>query len=175
VFAVVLSLDMMGEMNLRCLKNTINDGLTMEKSKMRSRGLLLSIILILALNLKAFAQDENLESVLDYKIGKMTRELKLTEPQADGIRPIIKNYIIKHEEILQSIAGQGIVDHVSVKSALKTLKEAEYQKLAKILTEEQMKKWINKENLMATLNPDNSESSLEDDVGLTPSGANFKF
>ena len=91
---------------------------------------------------------------MDYKVNKMKTELNLTDSQADAIRPIIKDYLTKREEVLEEVAGGGIVDHVAVKSTLKALKENEYQKLSKILSEDQMKKWINKENLMAALNPD---------------------
>jgi len=133
------------------------------------------LFLSLVLSTFVFAQDEDLESALDYKINKMQRELKLTDPQADAIRPIIKDYLIKHAEILQEVAGEGVVDHVAFKSTLKALKEGEYRKLSKVLSEDQMKKWIDKENLMAALNPDSPESAVDDGVGLTADGANFKF
>ena len=105
----------------------------------------------------------------------MRMELKLTESQESLIRPIIKDYLSKKEAVLEETQGQGIIDHVSVNSTLKALKEKEYQQLSQVLNEDQMKKLINKENLMATLNPDAAESTGDGDVGLTPSGANFKF
>jgi len=105
----------------------------------------------------------------------MQKVLNLTDTQADAIRPIVKDYLLKRGALLEEIAGQGIVDHTSVKSTLKALKELEYQKLSKVLSEDQMKKWVDKENLMATLNPDSVESSVDDGVGLTANGANFKF
>ena len=77
------------------------------------------------------------------------------------------------QEVLQETAGQGIVDHVAVKSTLKGLKEDEYQKLSKVLSEDQMKKWINKENLMASLNPDSGESTV--DEGPSSNGKRGKF
>ena len=122
-----------------------------------------------------FAQDQDFQSTVDYKVNKMTTELNLTDSQADAIKPIIKDYLIKRGAVLQEVAGQGIVDHVSVKSTLKALKEKEYQQLGKVLNEDQIKKWINKEHLMAALNPDGGESTVDDGVGLTPNGANFKF
>jgi hypothetical protein len=105
----------------------------------------------------------------------MQTELNLTDSQAGAIRPIIKDYLIKRSAILQEIAGQGIVDHVEVKSTLKQLKEKEYQKLSQVLSQDQMKKWTNKENVMASLNPDSPESTVDDGPGLTADGANFKF
>ena len=131
--------------------------------------------LLLILNTTLFAQDMDLQSTVDYRVNKMKMELKLTDSQALAIKPIIKDYLIKHQSILQEVAGQGIVDHVSVKSTLKALKENEYSKLSKILSEDQMKRWINRENLMATLNPDSAESAVDDGMSLSASGANFKF
>ena len=139
------------------------------------RCLASSLLLFSVLSVCAHAQDDDLRSKVDYKVSKMKKELNLTYSQTEALRPIIKDYLTKHEEILQEVAGQGIVDHVSVKSTLKALKENEYQQLGKILSEDQMKKLINKENLMASLNPDSMESSMDDEPTLTASGANFKF
>jgi len=133
------------------------------------------LFLFLVLSAFVFAQAQDVQSIVDYKVNKIKQELNLTDSQADAIGPIIKDYLIRREAVLQEVAGQGIVDHVSVKSALKGLKESEYQKLSKILSEDQMKKWINKENLMAALNPDSMESTVDEGPSLTASGANFKF
>ena len=133
------------------------------------------MFLFLALSVSIFAQNEDLRSNVDYKVNKMKKVLDLTENQADAIRPIVKDYLTKRQAVLEEIAGQGIVDHVGVKGTLKGLKEVEYQELSKILSEDQMKKWINKENLMAVLNPDSSESTVDDGPSLTASGANLKF
>ncbi len=133
------------------------------------------LFLLLLLSASVFAQDEGVRSAVDYKVNKMQRELNLTYTQADAIRPIIKDYLIRREAFLQETAGQGIIDHVSVKGTLKGLKEEKYRKLGKILSEDQMKKLINKENLMATLNPDSVESTVDDGTTLTATGANFKF
>jgi hypothetical protein len=132
-------------------------------------------LLCLVLSTVAFAQDEDFQSNVDYKVNKMKKELNLTDSQADAISPIIKNYLIKRQAILQEVAGEGVVDHVAVKSTLKGLKESEYQGLSKVLSEDQMKKWIDKENLMAILNPDGTESTVDDEPTLGANGANFKF
>ena len=141
------------------------------------RKYLASILsLVFLLSVVGYAQDENLQSKVDYKINKMKKELNLTDYQMYALKPIIKDYLTKRESVLEQVAGQGIVDHVAEKNTLKGLKEDEYQKLSKILDKDQMKKWINKENLMASLNPDSAESTVDDGgIGLTPSGANFKF
>ena len=151
-------------------------GLNIYKGILYDSGSLACVLfLFLVLSTSVFAQDEDMQSTVDYKVNKMKKELNLTDSQADAIKPIIKDYLIKREAFLQEVAGQGIVDHVAVKGTLKGLKENEYQKLSKILSEDQMKKWINKENLMAALNPDSVESTVDDGPSLTANGANFKF
>ena len=139
------------------------------------RMMLSLFMLILFLNPAGFSQDLDLKAQIDYKINKMKLALQLTDSQTSAIKPILQDYLVKKQAVLQEIANQGLVDHVAVKSTLKGLKDTEYQKLSKVLSEDQMKKWINKENLMATLNPDNAESTVDDGVSLTPSGADFKF
>ena len=133
------------------------------------------LIMFLILSAPAFAQEIDVQTALDYKIDKMTKELKLTDAQVNGIRPIIKDYLIKRTSFLKDVGNQGIIDHVSVKSTLQGFKENEYQKLSQILSEDQMTKLKNKDQLMAAFNPDNVENTDDDDVGLTANGANFKF
>jgi len=138
---------------------------------------ILVIVLFLSflLGKVVFAQDESLQSAVDYKVNKMKRELKLTDSQADAIDPIVKDYMVKHQAFIQEVAGQGVIDHVTVKGTLKALRENEYQKLGKILSKDQMQAWINKENLMASLNPDGMESSIEDGPSLNGNGVDLKF
>jgi len=139
------------------------------------KGGVVVFFLFFVLNISLWAQEDDLRSTVDYKVDKMRTELKLTFSQAEAIRPIIKDYLIKRSAVLQEVAGEGIVDHVSVKKTLKALKENEYQALSKILSEDQMKEWINKEMVMATLNPDSAESTVDDGSSLGADGANFKF
>jgi hypothetical protein len=133
------------------------------------------LFLFLVLSASVFAQEGGVQSAVDYKANKMKKELNLDESQVVAIKPILKDYLTKREAFLQEVAGQGIIDHVAVKGTLKGLKEGEYQKLSKILDEDQMKKLINKENLMAALNPDSVESTVDDGPTLTANGADFKF
>ena len=133
------------------------------------------LFLILFLSGKVFAQDEDLHSAVDYKVNKLKTQLKLTLSQADAIRPIIKDYLVQHRTVLNDAAGQGIINHFDLKSALRALKETEYQNLRKIFSADQMNKMIEKDNLMATLNPDSVDSSVDDAASLTPNGTNLKF
>jgi uncharacterized protein YbcC (UPF0753/DUF2309 family) len=129
------------------------------------------------LMVSAFAGEEDLRSTFDYKINKLKTEFNLTESQAVAIRPVIKEYMTARQAVLRDAANQGIVDRTDVKASLKQLKEEEHSKLTQILTEEQMRKWIDKEHLMASLNPDSVESSPEDEGGggLSAAGASINF
>ena len=133
------------------------------------------LFFVLVLGTVVFAQEQDVDSAVENKINKMQRVLDLSDIQAIGIKPVIKEYLIRRQTVLNDAEGQGIVDHVAIQDTFKALKQNEYQKLGKVLTQEQLKKWIDKENLMAALNPDSAESSVEDDVSLTANGANFKF
>ena len=133
------------------------------------------IILLLFLSAVAFAQNDDLRSSVDYKVNKMKKELDLSQGQIYAVKPIVKEYLVKHAAVLDEVSGQGIVDHVSIKSTLKALKEKEYHELSKVLSPDQMKKLINKDNVMASLNPDNAESTVDDGLTVGANGANFKF
>jgi uncharacterized protein YbcC (UPF0753/DUF2309 family) len=132
--------------------------------------------LFFVLAISVFAGEDDLRVTLDYKISKLKTEYNLTENQAVAIRPVIKDYMVAREAILRDAANQGIVDKTDVKSTLKQLKEEEHSKLSRILTEDQMKKWIDKEHLMASLNPDNAES-VDDTAGggMSEAGASINF
>ncbi len=131
------------------------------------------LAVLFGFSLSAFAQDQ--QQSADDMTAKMATELNLTESQRDAVKPIIKEYVTKREKILEEVQGQGIVDHAAVRSAMRALKQDEYQSLSKVLSADQMERWIQKENLRAALNPGDMESQVEGDTTLTPSGANFKF
>jgi len=139
------------------------------------KDLVIVLFLSLILGNLVFAQDDSLQSTVDYKVNKMKRELKLTDSQANAIDPIIKDYMVKRQAFIDQVAGQGVVDHVAVRGTLKELKETEYQKLGKILSKDQMKDWVNKENLMASLNPDGVDSTVDEGPSLNGNGVDLKF
>ena len=153
----------------------MNIGLRIKGRHMNLKSLACFSFLLLILSSIVYAQDEDIRSSVDYKINKMKTALDLTDSQVVAIEPIIKDYLSKREVILQEVAGEGVVDHVAEKTTLNGLKENEYQKLSKVLSEDQMKKWIDKENLMAALNPDGGESLVDDGPTLSANGADFKF
>ncbi len=133
------------------------------------------LILTLSLSTMLCAEEVDVQSNVSYKVNKMQKVLNLTDSQVDAITPIVKDYLAKRMDILQQVQGQGIIDHVAVKTTLKGLKDDEYNKLSKILSPDQMKKWIDKENLLAVFNPDTAESVNDDGPTLSANGANFKF
>jgi len=121
------------------------------------------------------AQDQGVDPVVDYRIEKMKNALKLTDTQVDQIRPIITDYLNKREAILEEAQSEGILDHSGINLTLKALKEKENQGFQQVLTPDQMDKWKEKENQMASLNPDSGVSSDDDGPTMTPDGARFKF
>ncbi len=137
-----------------------------------------SLCLSCFFSIAAFGQDEDWTSKVDYRVNKMKKELSLTDAQVAAVKPVIKDYLTKRQAVLADSGGGGILDSGGSKSTLKSLKIIENQNLSKILTPDQMQKWLNKENMMAALNPDSSESPTDDEgVGLAPggAGANMKF
>jgi len=125
------------------------------------------------LGTSVYAQD--LQLSLNDRVYRMTRELNLTDTQADAVKPIIKGYMTKREAALQEAQTQAIVDHAALRNAIEALKRDQYQKLSKILSEDQLHRWIQKENLRAALNKDNMEGQFEEGPTLTADGANLKF
>jgi len=138
---------------------------------------ILAVVLFLGviLNGHGFAQEGDIDAAVDYKVNKMQKYLKLSDAQVHDVRPIIKDYASKRHALLEELQTQGIVDHQAAKSSLKALRDIEHQQLSKILSEDQLKKWIDKENVMAALNPDGGESMVDDGPTLNPEGASFKF
>ena len=120
-----------------------------------------------------YAQGQRLN--VDDMVARMKTEFNLTQQQADAVKPIIKEYITKRQEFLQNLEGQMMVDKVAIKNEMKKLKQDEYQSLSGVFNADQMKQWVNKENLRARLNPDGTEIQIEQGTTLTPDGANFQF
>ncbi|MDE1920487.1 MAG: hypothetical protein KGJ09_01835 [Candidatus Omnitrophica bacterium] len=124
----------------------------------------------------ASAQAKEMQSAVDYNVNKMKTVLQLTKAQVQAVYPIVQDYLVKREAVLQQVAGGGLLEHGAVKSAIQKLKEEENKRLSLVLSREQMKKWINRENILASLNPDgNGDSDVDDGPSFTPEGASFKF
>jgi hypothetical protein len=121
-----------------------------------------------------YAQAQEKTPNVDDRVARMATELNLTDTQANAIKPIIAEYVTKREQVLQEAEAQAIIDHSALKSAMMVLKQDEYQKLSKILSEDQIRRWKQKEDLRAALNNGDTESH-EDDATFTANGASLKF
>jgi phosphoglycerate-specific signal transduction histidine kinase len=137
------------------------------------RGLVSALVVFLGVSAWVYA-DEVRPSVND-RVLKMTKELNLTEAQGNAIKPIVTEYVTKCQKVLEEAQGEALVDHTALKSALMVLKEDENRKLAKVLTEDQMSRWVYKENLRAALNKGGGDSQAGDDISVTADGIGIKF
>ena len=131
------------------------------------------LAVFLSIGASVYAQDLQL-SVND-RVARMARELNLTDAQAAAVKPIIKEYMTKCEAVLQEAQAEAIIDRAALKSAIESLKRDQYQKLGKILSEDQLKKWVQKEHLRAALNKEDMGGQFEDGPTLTAEGASLKF
>ena len=104
-------------------------------------------------------------------------ELGLSDEQVKAIKPIIKESMAKRRALLEETQGEAIIDRAALKAAMRRLRQDENKKLSEILTEEQMKKRIEKQNLRERLNPDqmNYTESSDEGVVVNMQGAAFQF
>lgn len=104
------------------------------------------------LTLPIYAQET---TSADDIVVEMKKELKLTQQQSDAVKPIIKENMAKREELRQSIEDQpAVADTATIQSKIRQLDQDENQKLSQILTQDQMKKWIQKQQLRNAFNKD---------------------
>jgi primosomal protein N' len=133
------------------------DGLTR-----RIWGLCLAVFFVLSFSSFAKADPSSVDDI----VAKMKTELNLTQQQIDAIKPIIREYVTARKQLIKSFRQQGLMDKDAVKSQMDQLKSVERQKLGQILGQDQMNKWIEKENFNAMLNPD----SVDDPGNSSSSG-----
>jgi len=133
-------------------------------------GCVLAVFLALSASVHAQGQPG-----VNDRVQKMMKELNLTQTQADDIKPIIAEYVTKCQKVTEEAQGEALIDHSALKSALMALKDEENKKLAKILTEDQMSRLINKENLRAALNKGGGDFETGDDVTVSADGMGLKF
>ena len=75
-------------------------------------------------------------------IEELQAKLNLTQEQVNAIVPIIKRDRQKRQEIIDKYRGQGMAGIQSIRKELFALQKEHDEKYSKILTEEQMKKYI---------------------------------
>lgn len=132
------------------------------------------LTVFVAFSTPVYAQAQDNAPNVDDRVARMATELNLTEIQTNAVKPIIAEYITKREKILEEAEGELVLDHAALKSTMRALKQVEYQNLSKVLSEDQVRRWKQKEELRAALNNGDTESH-EDDTTLTANGANIKF
>jgi hypothetical protein len=114
----------------------------------------------------AYAQDEILS--VDERVNAMKAELNLTQAQADQVKPIMQKYADKRQDITDSLKGMVSVDNNAVLHKMEKLREEEGQELGKVLTDDQMRKWNNKQRIGNLLNRDQAR-----DTGWDPKSGGF--
>lgn len=117
----------------------------------------LCLVMFFVISFSVFAQAD--PSSVDDIVAKMTTELNLTQQQIDSVKPIIQQYKTARKQLIQSFRQQLLTDKDALKSQIDQLKTVERQKLGQILTQDQMNKWLEKENFNAMLNPDSVDDS----------------
>ena len=96
---------------------------------------------------------------VDDIVAKMKTELNLTPQQIDAVKPIIQGYMSARKQLIQNYRQQGLTDKDALKGPIDQLKSVERQKLAQILSQDQMDKWLERENFNAMLNPDDADDT----------------
>jgi hypothetical protein len=128
-----------------------------------------------AFSTTVYAQAQEKSPSVDDRVAKMATELSLTDAQTQAVKPIIAEYITKRDKVLEEVEGEAIVDHAALRSTMTALKKDEYQKLGKVLSEDQLRRWVQRENLRAALNKGDMGAQASDDTTFNLDGAAFKF
>ena len=124
---------------------------------MKSKIIRHTLVILLFLSVSVYAQET--ASVSDI-IGKMAKELNLTQQQVDAVKPIIREDIAKREEFRQSIQDQTMIaDRDIIRDKIEQLDKDEDQKLSQVLTHDQMNKWVQKQKLRNAFNRDQMDNS----------------
>ena len=97
----------------------------------------------------------------DEIIAKMKIQINLTKQQADALKPIIENNIIKRQQLMQDLKEKGITDKGIIKNTMEELGKEENQKLSQVLTKDQMDKWVSYQNYQKMLNQDQANSTQD--------------
>jgi len=134
---------------------------------------LLVILLCSSISICAKEKPSNADDV----ITKMKIELNLTDEQALLIKPIIEESILKRQKFMHSTEAEPITNKALVKSTLLKFRKEENQELSKVLTQQQMDKRIEKQNLRDSLNRDQIFTTENQDEGvvMTPQGGSMQF
>ena len=142
---------------------------------MKGKIIISVLILFFVSGLSAYANQER--RTLDDIVGRMQKELNLTDAQVEAIKPIIKENTEKRQEFFDSIAGETSSNKAEIKRNMRKFKEEMNEKLSKILSPEQMEKLKEKQNLRESLNKDQIDYSetIGAPIAINPEGGSMQF
>jgi flagellar motor protein MotB len=133
---------------------------------MRNRIIWHILVILFFLIVYAYAQET---ASVNEIVAEMKKELNLTQEQADAVKPIIEENMAKREELRQRVQDEVMLtDRATIQRKIRELERDENQKLAQILTKEQMNKWIQKQSLRNVFNQDqmnNTRWTSQDERG----------
>ena len=100
----------------------------------------------------------------DEIIAKMKTQVNLTQQQADALKPIIENNIIQRQQLMQDLKKEGVTDKSIIQNTMEQLEKDKSQKMAQVLTKDQMDKWTSYQNYQKMLNQDRANDT-QDQIG----------
>ena len=100
----------------------------------------------------------------DEIIAKMKTQVNLTQQQVDALKPIIENNIIQCQQLMQDLKKEGVTDKSIIQNTMEQLEKDKSQKMAQVLTKDQMDKWISYQNYQKMLNQDRANDT-QDQMG----------
>ena len=100
----------------------------------------------------------------DEIIAKMKTQINLTKQQADALKPIIENNIMQRQQLMQDLKKEGVTDKSIIQNTMEQLEKDKNQKIAQILTKDQMDKWVSYKNYQKMLNQDRANDT-QDQMG----------
>ena len=95
----------------------------------------------------------------DEIIEKMKTQVNLTKQQADALKPIIENSIIQRQQLMQDLKKEGVTDKSIIQNTVEQLEKDKNQKIAQVLTKDQMDKWVAYQNYQKMLNQDRANDT----------------
>ena len=135
-------------------------------------GCLVAVLTIIFGAFPLHAEQLSLNQVLN----QMKRDLKLSDEQVEGIRPIIQLSMNNRQAFFHSMGDDVIVDKKAFRVQMLKLRNEENQQLSKVLSQDQMNKLIEKQHMRDSLNKDQIDFSEGHNSGaLNLDGATMSF
>ena len=126
------------------------------------------MVIFFSLVVSVYAQSE--KSDVDTIVTRMKVQLNLTQAQVEAIKPIIEEYTLERQQLRETLRDQGVTDSSIILSRMEQLRQEEKQRLTKILTPVQLKKWSSSQKISNVLNKDQMA-----DNGWAPKGTETGF